>query len=979
MDPKELADWAVRLLAPALPYLLARGKDFVTAVAEGLVDKTKAEVIEAVWSKVTGSDETGEIQQAAEELADKTTEGRLAVLEEDLEAALAANHDLAEAIRALADRAADDGVTVEVHGDVLGQLIAAKEVHIGELHLYQTAPAKDISPLLETYMSWVIHRAGALPLAEMAELWQDPKERGEIKLDRVYIPLDTLVPEEREGIQERLKESAPPIERGEVRRLSAIEAANRFKYLVVTGDPGAGKSTFIKYLAVCVAGEHLGDLHANLSKLGQEWERDALWPVYVELRHFAVRGLRQGRSLWEFIEGELQLRTELDGFAGVLKESLQSGGALVLLDGLDEVPEADNCRREVVKSVVDFKALFRDCRLIVTSRTYAYYRQGWQLPGFDDAQLAPFSREQQEAFIDTWFDYLPQVRAALAPENARARGASLKREIASRPDDIGKLAERPLLLTLMAALRANRPDALPPGRAEVYGQITELLLRRWEQLKAVVDETGTVQIQPDPLSTMLDADYDQIRCVLEQAAFEAHRADGSKQDVADVGEKYLAGELLEVSRRRDLDIPDVIEFLDGRAGLLEPHGEGVYRFPHRTFQEYMAAAYLCREGQSFPDRLAKMARESPELWREVVLLAGGQKDYIGVFVLVDELTPTLPAEWPEPDAPVWWMPWLAGQTLVETGNVQPSQERNQQKVSRARAWLAGLLTQGALPPIDRAGAGRTLAALGDLRPGAGLRPDGLPDIAWCDIPAGRVTLEDGAETFDVQPFRMAKYPVTTIQFQAFLDAPDGWRNPRWWEGLDAPRDHRAEPGKQAFKFDNHPRESVSWWDAVAFCAWLSARLGQPTLHEWLAGKKNWQGYPGVRLPAEWEWQWAAQGPDGREYPWGPEYIPGYANIDETWNKVGPNNLGQTTAVGMYPQGASPYGVLDMSGNVWEWCLNGYGDPKNTGLAGNADRVLRGGSWLFLQGDARCASRNRNYPFNRVSYNGFRVVCVPPSS
>lgn len=113
------------------------------------------------------------------------------------------------------------------------------------------------------------------------------------------------------------------------------------------------------------------------------------------------------------------------------------------------------------------------------------------------------------------------------------------------------------------------------------------------------------------------------------------------------------------------------------------------------------------------------------------------------------------------------------------------------------------------------------------------------------------------------------------------------------------------------------------------------------------------------------------------YPWGDEYIPGYANVDEKSNKVGSHFLEQTSTVGIYPSGATPEGVYDLVGNVWEWCLNKYDNPKNTSLEGNAPRVLRGGSWFDGPEFVRASVRNWFDPDYRDYYVGFRVVCSSP--
>jgi hypothetical protein len=160
----------------------------------------------------------------------------------------------------------------------------------------------------------------------------------------------------------------------------------------------------------------------------------------------------------------------------------------------------------------------------------------------------------------------------------------------------------------------------------------------------------------------------------------------------------------------------------------------------------------------------------------------------------------------------------------------------------------------------RSAIGERLSVIGDPRKGIGLREDGLPDIAWCPVLAGRITLEGNAGTFDVARFYIAKYPITYVQFQVFLDDPDGFANPEWWRELEQAY-RQQEMGEQSYKFDNHPRETVSWYQAVAFCHWLNARLPQSAWPE--GAKADWT----IRLPTEWEWQQAATGGlKDREYP-----------------------------------------------------------------------------------------------------------------
>jgi hypothetical protein len=264
-------------------------------------------------------------------------------------------------------------------------------------------------------------------------------------------------------------------------------------------------------------------------------------------------------------------------------------------------------------------------------------------------------------------------------------------------------------------------------------------------------------------------------------------------------------------------------------------------------------------------------------------------------------------------------------------------------------------------PQRRLAIGDRLAELGDPRPGVDLGPDGLPDIDWVEIPAGDFLYGDflyrvAKARGHTDAFRIARYPITNAQYQAFI-AAGGYQDQRWWQGL---AQHPEGPEAPGWSQLNRPRERVSWYEAMAYCAWLSHQLA-------LA----------VRLPTELEWERAAGGIDGREYPWGDGYRVGHANIDEQEDKTGPTYLKQTSAVGIYPQGASPEGVLDLAGNVWEWCLNEHEQPERVQPGGIRALALRGGSWGYGRRFARAAGRTVSLPDSRLGNFGFRVVCGPP--
>jgi formylglycine-generating enzyme required for sulfatase activity len=192
-------------------------------------------------------------------------------------------------------------------------------------------------------------------------------------------------------------------------------------------------------------------------------------------------------------------------------------------------------------------------------------------------------------------------------------------------------------------------------------------------------------------------------------------------------------------------------------------------------------------------------------------------------------------------------------------------------------------------------------------------------------------------------YHVAKTPVTNALYLSFVQATN-CQTPSYW------REGQPLAGQE-----RHPVVGVNWYDAVAYCDWLSEVTGKP-----------------YRLPSEAEWEMSARGSDGRIYPWGDRW-------EEQRCNTAASGRWSTTPVDAYLQGASPYGLLDMAGNVWEWTQSLYKsypyDPSAE--AGDSDeqerRVLRGGSYGYKAAYARCAFRLRLNPDSRGRDIGFRLV------
>ncbi len=157
-------------------------------------------------------------------------------------------------------------------------------------------------------------------------------------------------------------------EREKLRRQPVLEAISQHPKLVLKGAPGAGKSTLVRYIALCLAGEALGEGQTNAALLAEQgWQLSALLPVHVILRDYAARGLPAKQNLWQFITSELQ-EGELPRCVAPLEAHLKTQGGLLLLDGLDEVPEPNERREALQKAIEQFERDFPKVRILVTTR-----------------------------------------------------------------------------------------------------------------------------------------------------------------------------------------------------------------------------------------------------------------------------------------------------------------------------------------------------------------------------------------------------------------------------------------------------------------------------------------------------------------------------------------------------------------------------------------------------------------------------------
>lgn len=730
-----------------------------------------------------------------------------------------------------------------------------------------------------------------------------------------------------------------------------LQIINDYKRIALIGEPGCGKTITLQRITHELAAQAIEDSSNPL-------------PIYVRLGNYANQDI--GEFFGQFFDN-LPLASYLPN------------RAILLLDGLNEMP------LEQVGRIDLWLRNNESVPVVVSCRVLDYFERKLPLRRVDISSLTV---KQIYSFIGNFFEDSDRDRLfwALAGQEARAAWDWYKRTAGLRAkfddfwfghtDHVHKYeVERFLMKTIQDNLRQKNelPGILglvtnpfllftvipiyihneepPQNRTELFEQFIDLLM----------EKRGKISVTPN--HPWVDERLQkEVFATLAHRMFEEHRGTG-------VEESWIY-EVLN-SSYPELDAHNLV-YLAASASILESRrvGKTIIRFSHQLLQEYFAAIKMLENVKAKVSATNYWPNErwwEPTGWEETaLLLAGIQHD-------ATEIT-----KWLEPVNPT-----LAYRCATQSG-VPCDPE--------ALHLLYEPPPGARVSPVARAEWGRILARKGDQRPGVGLRIDGLPDIVWCKVPPGSFVmcgdkeleslgLSWGTQEINLEySFWISKYPITYQQFEAFLH--DGYENSEYWTASGWRwKGHQKDPrlwNNPVFNIPNHPVVGVTWYEAYAFSQWLNAKLHAFGYTCPDSAITAWE----VGLPLEAEWEKAARYPDGRRYPWGNEYIPGYANIDETYQdaECGPHSLRRTTAVGIYEAGISYLEIYDMCGNVWEWCLSKwdvqYTYPEEVNPEGTEHRGVRGGSWYNSVLFAPSAAHDCQDADLGVNDVGFRIVLRP---
>ncbi|WP_155247659.1 SUMF1/EgtB/PvdO family nonheme iron enzyme [Teredinibacter turnerae] len=818
---------------------------------------------------------------------------------------------------------------------------------------------------------------------------------GSVNLAAVYAPLcvNSVGNTNSETARRNRATASGPAE--ELQSLTALDALVLHRRCVFRGDPGCGKTTFTRYWVLRLA-LHLLEQHNPCEEeetLPAEWQQ--CFPLHIELQQLYRKLPQQKIEKDDLSLGDIDTALETyiaDEHRGLQTleqiDSLTRQGFTLLwfLDGLDEIQTEAEKRSRFLKVLDRWASRLGDLHYVcLTTRPYAYQRG--QMQGFEERTIQLLTEEHCFAFIRRLFSELQ--RRNHNPVNSSHGLVSLL--LTPERKHLLKLCLNPMLLTLTSALYFNEGErALPNDRAGLYELCVNKVLERYETKHNRCDGSTYILVSDKTVAR------ETVHKALDELAYYAHFSLSEKGELDRENGNItplLLGKHFFPYFQEHFNQKEVEDYLYNKTGILLNRDSEGYTFLHRTLREFLAARYLERNNNlDLLHDWIQAFEADPGWWREMLALVVKLYDRNGRSArstsVLSQLLPFAQTEMglqeqaSQAEADTFAQAVLAcafaesERVFSETSDSSNETKETPQSFAthvwtrpwriRLQQWLLGIMAQQNYAIEFRAEAGRHLGAIGDPRPGTGIitLPTGakLPDIQWADIPAGEIKLKDIEDkVFDIpQPFKLAIYPVTHLQFQTFIDDDKGYYNRKWWQGFEP---ELTEAKQATWQEPNHPRVDISWYEATAFCRWL-------TDHYSLAGLLPVEG-GNIRLPYEWEWQQAAcSGDTSRMYPWQGVETSGHCNVGGV--------LHRTSAVGLFALGRSDQSVCDMAGNVWEWSANNYENPMQSNTLGiDTAKTVRGGAWGYSASNARVSYRGGDLPGGRGSNLGFRVLCCSP--
>jgi formylglycine-generating enzyme required for sulfatase activity len=744
-------------------------------------------------------------------------------------------------------------------------------------------------------------------------------------IHEIYIPLKTLASQEGRA-------AGAGREMEQQRRIELQQAfANR--KVVIVGDPGSGKSTFLRRVAFELCRTLRGTLVEGVPPFLSK--NDRRFPILIRVADLA-KLLAADQSPkpddspdWiPYFLGKQSEEYKWGVDEAFFRRKLEEGGCMVMVDGLDEAPER-RMRERIARLFERATGAFQKCDFLVSTRPQTNIGDS-VLAGFHPVRIGDLELPE----IRNFFEHFARA-LALNDAESKVFKDDLETALASRPE-ILEMAGNPIMLTALAVLQHN-DQRLPEYRVELYESILGWLAAAHQHKEGRLPAEKCLEYMRKLALRMQDEPAGRLVQVNKRSAAELF--------TREFGGNVDGNEVLLERETQD-------------SGIIAAVGSDL-KFWHLSFQEYLAAREIASLGdQEQIQRVVESGKLYQAEWRETMRLLGGilrQQGEAKIDGLIDAI---LRVDRPALADQVRCAALLSAMMRdLSRMKYEPKNPRYEPAIRK----VMGIFRAGEAEEIGIgkcAEAADLLGHVGDPR---------LEEDNWVEIAAGSFLMgaqkqkkrepnydpealdsEEPVHEVQLRGFRVRRFPVTVREFGEFVKKGGYAARKHWVEGFgkfSEPEDWQTQK-----QFPNRPVTGVSWFEAAAYCAWTK-----------------------VRLPTEAEWERAARGPQSSRYPWGnePPLDASRANYDSA--------IGHVTPVGLFPKGNTAEGLCDLLGNVWEWCGDWFGpygtehSQNPSGPKEGEQETLRGGAWSSRPLVVRVSNRDWDEPTVRGNSVGFRCA------
>jgi formylglycine-generating enzyme required for sulfatase activity len=681
--------------------------------------------------------------------------------------------------------------------------------------------------------------------------------------------------------------------------LDIISAATLLSKFILIGKPGSGKTISTRFIAL-------------------ELLKSKGLPIYIELKDFFEKNEEINRDI---ISSYVNKKYGTIDFGSVINSFHKKGKQIIyILDGIDEIYSSS-----VKKLDERINIFIKDEKNVILT-----CREGYSdIKKFSLLPIVSFEALQDEQIEELFIKY---SNADLNEFRSYIKHIPLE------------LKNRPLFIVLLISL-FEKDKEYPRDKVSLYEDCLNLLIFEWKKDSKKIDAK---------VYHYIIKVKDNFKFALEEIAFKS-LLNGS------ITTKEIQYIFLDFGITNHQE--GIISYLHSITGLLIKEKEE-YEFAHRSFCEYLTAKRISRRLD--PVEIDKLLETKTYLFREAFLYLGDILINNNKLAELRDLIAILSES--EAKNGFNWTLWLASQLYnpkVFDKAAKIYKEGLKGAIKNHLVW------KNFMPAKEQAEIVKTLGKIGDDREGISIK-NNLPDIKWCLIAEGgfnygisdlnkQILIKLGilnierdlpSEEIILPKFYMSKYPITIEQYRAFIK-DCGYTDERWWN-INNDSKEWFENNKGCFLEshdkhigtpDNYPANYICWFEAIAYCKWLSYKTNEF-----------------INLPTEEQWEKAVKQNGNTIFPWGNQFDEKLLNSNRSF-------INDVCAVGCFNENEN--GPLDMCGNIWEWCLSKIVDEDNPA---HYKIITRGGSFINEPYKIiRSTFRGRDLPQTMFKRQGFRIV------